>query len=214
MTATSPARLASTSTPIACSTTVAACTMAVIVGDMARLLDETPASLSCRPIPGLDPAQTFAQRSHPVRGRRNDAGRRLCHHPTNRRRTLTVGRKSGARFALPPAAEGAAPGSRRGQGFSVLRPAPNRIHSNNQEEHRNVGQQRGPRLPRRHQGRRFHPVRGRAVLHRGARLARRRGGEDRKPRRPAIPAAGCGPASRTTIRITSTCSTPTRSRSR
>ena len=32
--------------------------------------------------------------------------------------------------------------------------------------------------------------------------------------RPAIPAAGCAPASRTTIRITSTCSTPTRSPSR
>ena len=36
-------------------------------------------------------------------------------------------------------------------------------------------------FPERREGRRFHPVRGRPVLHRGARLARRRCGEDREP---------------------------------
>ena len=44
-----------------------------------------------------------------------------------------------------------------------------------------AGQHRPVRSSRRRSHRRFHPVRGRPVLHRGARLARRRGGEDREP---------------------------------
>ena len=51
--------------------------------------------------------------------------------------------------------------------------------------------QRRSAVSLRYPRRRFHPVRGRTFLHRGARLARRRGGEDREPedRRSGPPAA-------------------------
>src|SRR2546426_6264888 len=53
--------------------------------------------------------------------------------------------------------------------------------SRSKEEIRDERKLPGPRLSHRHPRRRFHPVRGGAVVHRGAGLARRRGGQDREP---------------------------------
>ena len=84
-------------------------------------------------------------------------------------------------------------GFRHGSGWSILR------HSGVGGVQRDGWNGHAAQMPRRHQGRRFHPVRGRPILHRGARLARRRGGEDRKPEeRRSRPPPAARPARTTT----------------